>query len=787
MYSLPTPAPPVDLYSFMNRPYWLATLTWVASDAVGSVKWENDFPAVCLQVFPTLRKKMDQIAYWKPDIELEFLVNGTKFHYGRLLVVSQPWVRNRSLNYIKYSTATTWPQWYQISASSQQSVKMRIPYRHIQRRIPINNSYKTNNSWGTVRIYCSAPLENANTIAPSPVTVQILFRIIPRFEGFAPENAAYVPLEPEVPLVAQSAENEILNNVTQGVSTLFHDLGTTTVKCEEMLGSVSAVAKDISVLPALAGMSVGPNPGLTASMQIRQPLFIKSEDTPNAVNLGPSINARTQLDYRLVNGYPGEMDIVEIVKQPCMINSFNITSVFVPLDVLWSMHLNPMDMIYGGMGWTPGRNEVAPSAAYYIARMFELWRGSFNIHISFVASAVHSGRYALTWHPTTNNVDTPTLARETLTDAYTVIMDINKQTEYSIRIPYFQTSEWRRVKGTYTSDVEVSTNGMLKLAVVNRLSSVLPTPTPIFCQIFMSMCDDAQFAAPTLVNAHEIYGNPYYADPPTEEDEEPDLRSRSNIYKGFVAQSSERMVMGTDQLSNSGECEFPSSSAACLRNTKYASITGLDTPLYRLAGESTAYEFTSVKQLSNLLSGMETDISITSDFALGRSFAPFGNADGVPYNSSAWFNYYMQIRGIFMFGRGSMRYNVISDRGGNQASATLLPVLYPVDNGIMLSQTFDPLRIASTQPYQSQGYQNFTNLDLMPADIIIPYYDTNPCHDYTEGSIPTDHNQATAANLTLNTGGVAGVTVMFSSATGDDFIFGLRCGMPILKHIDPPT
>ncbi len=433
-------------------------------------------------------------------------------------------------------------------------------------------------------------------------------------------------------------------------------------------------------------------------------------------------------------------------------------------------------MVYGN--YTPynpaaGTLQVTPIA--YLARLFTYWRGSFKIHISFVSSSFHSVRCRFMWQPTPSSSALPTADLASSRDTYNVLMDINQQADYSILIPYEQCVQWSRVDNTL-SPVS-SCNGWMAMFLETQLTSTLVTPQPIYYQIFVSMADDAQFAVPTCERL-KTYGNPFYNDPPTllalksdsvdeVEDEEEEL----------FAQTGEKIL----------ECEVPSSSAACLRDTTFVCIMGSPVTTRRIYGESTVFEYTSVKQLSNMLTPIEKITSANTNTYIGRQFAPFGKLTAA-YNDDAWNCMYNQIRAIYRFGRGSVRLTAIIDTSSIQATSYLRP-------GTEIGST-NQWTVVSNEPFigtvdmnvMPGGFQYFMSTVYMPADIIIPYCANVPCLPYVTSATGDGGSAAygVAGNITFSTQLTVGLKIIYFAATHDDFIFGSRTGIPLLKRVVTP-
>lgn len=760
----------IDLMNFMTRPCVLDTYTWAASRTIRFNLFNLDLPELIRDKSETLKDKLHNIAWYAPDIELEIQINATKFHYGRLMIVVKPFSYLLADAYNAAEGASSWPEWYQISPNSQQSLKITIPYRHIVRRVPIAGDYTEFNNWVRVSGYVAAPLRAANTATPPDVTITVYGRLI---------NPSYSSMSA---LFAHSGEqkSEILQMLSDNVTSLLpNQPGVISAPITTSFNAVSSVTKDIARLTAVAGLSIPTNPAPTMSMQVRQPLFSKSNDMPNTVNLGPSQTSALETNYALCNATEDDMNIVNIVGHPSLIYTGQINSTDAPGTILHQNFLNPVRMFYGDYGFTDATRTLQPTPMYYIARMFTNWRGSFKFHVSFISSSFHSCRVRFLWNPYLLDSDNRafTVAEETST--YNILMDINQQTDYSILVPYDQCVEWLKVhNGSGANPSYDWANGFFQLKLCTHLTASNDVVQPIYYQIFVSMADDAQFAAPNLERLN-IYGNPYVAEPAALREDDNDVVTVEDILndlqdEGLVAQEA-----------SIAECDVPSSSSLCLRNTEYVNIMGGKLDTRRVYGEATVFEFTSVKQLSNMLSPMEKFKTVVGTNYVGRQVNPFGTIK-FAFTDDQWFCFYNQIRSIYRFGRGSFRFVGITSGSSIQATSYLRP---GIDNtaSYWTTVTTDPFIGTVGASVVPGGFQYFMSTMYMPADITIPYYSTVPCIVYNSTQIVPSpfFNTSSAANIVFSNQGTANLSIMYFGATSDDFIFGTRTGMPKLKWPAP--
>lgn len=805
---------PVSLNSFLTRPYRIETISWQNTDAIRATISTLDFPFVLRNNIQFLNK-LQELAWWAPDIEIEIQINSTKFHYGRLLFAIYPFTTYMHDNFKLAEGASTWPDWYQLSANSQQSIKILVPYRHFYHRVPLyvgtggaDNYYVR---FFTLKTYVAAPLLSAMDATPAPVTITIYARCVD------PHVTSYCPLE----ITAQAGENlvSLHNNNEQPsyIATIFKRLlnivdklllryaepldrtlneienmcaqsgeqnaelmklvgiGTTAllpkttsmvnVPISTAFNTISSLSNDAARYSNALGYSNPVNPAPTNSMQIRQPLFSKINDMPNSVNLGPSQTATVDTtNYNLVNGTSDDVSFVNICGHPSLLYTGKILSTTNVGAKLVSYYLNPQKMVYGDYEFAPVLNSVQPLPFYYIARLFQFWRGSAKLHISFVSSSFHSCRVRLVWNPVgTGNDDTYSTSQRV--NMYNVLMDINQQTDYSILIPYDQSREWLRT--SFETNALTCSNGFFGLYLETKLTSTMATPQPIYYQIFFSMADDLQLAGPTAGNL-TVWGNPDIRMPTLlVSDEELEETENDFNFGRLMAQTGETVQ----------KCEVPSSSAVCLRDTKFVSIMGDNTHTYKLYGESTAFEVTSAKQLANMLTPMEVYSTTTDTSFTGRVIAPFAVMSFL-YNDVMWCCMFNQMRTLFRFVRGGFRYAAFIDASIIQ-SMSWLTLASPLT--AYSAAVTDMPYVGNVSPSTMvAGSQYFMSTQVMPADVVIPYFSTTPCVLLATGaSAPI--LTSSAATIAFSNQNSEDLRVMTMGSAADDLMFGTRMGMPRIR------
>lgn len=766
---LPFTGQPVDILNYLKRPRLVKTEVWASTNTIFSELTSVNLPAALTNI-ATVARKLDKVAYWAPDLEVEVRINSTRFHYGRLMLTIRRLPNFINDVYLSSDGDSTWPEWYQINANAQQSLKIRIPYKHWMYRLNTTDADLQFKNMVNMSVSVMAPLSCAMQSAVAPVNVLIYAHCVdPHLQGFNYND------------YAQSGEDaELSQLVTKGLTTLLpKQVLSAATPLLQNTTKIMGVAKDALHLATIAGLSNPVNPAPTNVMQIRQPLFIKADEMNASVNLGPSLTSQVLKDqHELVNGSPDEMSIANIVGHPSLWKVGSITSAMGEGDLLSTGYFSPRFLkLYSNL-YTPKVNTEQYTPAGYLSRMFAYWRGSFKVHVSFITSSFHSCRVRFVWVPTwlSNSEPSPSLAN--MQDCYSVVMDINESADYSFLIPFESRTRWLSTQQTSgTQPLSYFSNGSFAMRLETKLTSSMATPQPIYYQIFVSMAEDTQFSCPDLRYAKAM-GNPAYKPKVVP----PAVRTTNAEQARLVAEDLEDETM--DDLvdawtAQSGEkyteCQLPSSSAACLRDTLYPCITGREHIGERIYGESNSFQFSSIKEIANLLSPFSSATSAVTEDFFGRKLNPFGRTP-FEFDDPAWNCYFMQIRSMFLFGRGSVRLVGLINDSAIQAISLLDPNL--LQDGMWDAANNAPFLGTLEMDRMTPGFQYFMTTQLMPTDITIPYSSRSPCLPFlTHPTFTGSYLECASGSITYSVQKTV-KKMMFYIAVGDDFQFGCRMGIP---------
>lgn len=725
----------ITMDAFIKREWYLAQVTWTSTFDRSTMGSLGKLPQLFL---PYIKEKLANISYWAPDIELIFKVNGTPMHYGRFMfaVIPQSFFLDDAY---KQPLNMSQHRFIQISPTGNQTVRMMVPYMHFLDKVSITENFSVDREVWELYGWPSVPLTSAQSATPSPVTISIYGRIIePRFAGFTHHpimNAQMYDME------AQSNEQLALSrtsNTTEPTkSTGIFQLGSKIAK------DVTVLASDMSAAASMVGFGVSANLTSTTPFQVRSALLCKAEDLPMANVLGPSLGAATRIDDSDVNGAKDGMMISKMAGRMALLETIRIPNTTAVNDVLFNLHLSLRELYAQDYSITPAANTVFPLPAKYLGKLAKVWRGSMRFHFSFVASAFHSMRIRCVYAPP-SIVDVDVNAGSAAYDINEV-WDINNQTDYSLTIPYLQRQEW-----IANSDHGI---GRLKLVAMTILSSAMAEPQPIYLQVWASMCDDFQMAYPFVPLYGEEglagnVGNPDVVAIPkfVDADEHNTVYRNDHIVvreaPGVMeAQSNDALSRGNPLLNYRAD-QFPAMSSDALQALDYPVIGGKG-DMHKVYKVCTSYEISSVKELVNMLTPVDRiDVKTTAAPTTAPSYQTFGRVirPYAPFDRSpddmAWSNFWAQVTCLFRYGKGSTRLHVISSHS-TRVMGYLAGLSSNWNTSFWGTDTTDVLFGDASINYITDGGHFFSNVELEPADIIIPYYSAHKCLPVFYGNFKT--------------------------------------------------
>lgn len=438
------------LDDYLSRVYPLQTFIWTSSDAIGD-KVSEVFLPDSFYSYRAIAEKLSRFAYLKCNFHISVRVNGTKFHYGKLLVAFN--VSSYKSDTIDYTlrdniwSVSAFPHVI-CDAGENEVQEFDIPFLFPLDYYPLDPAsasygYDLNSlpPLASVFAYVLNPLSAGDTVPDISVTIYGNMTDI-KLAGYA--NSVPTSVQPFLTRAQLDARNNQKHSILQceikerqSIETLVAQIGTNRMRL---------------ALPDLNQMSID-------NMQ------------NDVVDNSPNCNISFPPQYEVSS-------FNDIISKEALLYTGTITSNDVVGSDIFSWSVNPTTT--SSLLFANGR-VFYETPLSFISTAFTFWRGSINYKIQFVASQFHSLRLQLIYVPNGSSYDT-TEPFELLSR----VIDVQRDTEFKFSVPYTDIFP-------YTN----SSYGRLYLKVVNSLT-FKETPVPdIFFNIWISGGSDMSFHLPT--------------------------------------------------------------------------------------------------------------------------------------------------------------------------------------------------------------------------------------------------------------------------------------------------
>lgn len=508
------------LFGFLQRPRLINSTTWTDTPAAGARLLRID-PYFLMLTTTSFRNKLENFTYFRAGIRIGVRVNGTKFHYGKLLVAWMPMYgsmtqgeQERRDNII---TASGYPHVI-ISPTENEINELVMPFAYPDAYL--NLSVDKVLSPGVLAIYVLNPLALDAAVPPVSVSVFANFEDV---ELAGTTGAVNLPIH-----TAQTLYDDPLVFVAQGLTIKYEAQGKD-IKAEAMAKSgsglisgpakaVSSAAGFLSNVPVIGSWasavgvisssisSVAEHFGYCkpntleaiAPRHNRRPDFSNTEglDTAMKMQIVPS-NDVTSFGQQL-GGTEGEMEIQNIVSTPSLYRIFTWEANDAPEDVLFVTPITPT-MCHTQTDGAVERYYNTPLR--WISTMCQYWRGSLRFDLQITCSNFHSGRFRISFMP----YDDGTVASLDHQNCINRIVDIQNETEVSFTVPYIARTPWLRVFNQQLSWPAGNTSiGTLQFTVINELTHASSPIPEIHLNLWVSAGPDFQIAMPHSGHCYSV-------------------------------------------------------------------------------------------------------------------------------------------------------------------------------------------------------------------------------------------------------------------------------------------
>jgi hypothetical protein len=433
-----------ELSDYLGRVYPIEKITWTASQPAGSLINETYLPGALME-FRAIAEKLARFTFLKCKFHISVRVNGTAFHYGKLLVgfnVCPP--SPTSLEYAvrdNIYSASAFPHVI-VSPGQNEVQEFDIPFIYPLDYYPLTNrSVYGDQEYPLANIftYVLNPLSSSTPVPDVNVTIFAnMFDVTVAGYG----NNVVAPFIPRLTPAAIADRNSRMPRFVK-------------------LGTKPRKGKD----PEFKAQ-VG-----TDRMKLALPDYNRVSTDGISLTLNPTpVSSCISDDARIKS-------LHQIISRPALIVTDTITSGDVEGTDLLTFDVDPMvqafETVSNGTIWysTP---------LSFIGDNFNVWRGTINYKLQIVCSQFHSGRIQVIYYPSNATYDT--------NEPYELlsrVIDIQRDTEFKFSIPYTDIRPY--VAGKI---------GTLVLKVVNTLTFKEDPVPDIYYNIWVSAGKDFEWILP---------------------------------------------------------------------------------------------------------------------------------------------------------------------------------------------------------------------------------------------------------------------------------------------------
>lgn len=521
------------LEEFIQRPFPIFQGVWRAADPVGSIIASAMFPNDLLAV-DSIWDKLKNYQYLRAGVRVGLRVNGTKFHYGKLLCAWQPFqdIRDNPLVYMNVWSASANPHVI-VSASEAEVNELTIPFVHPHDFWDLDDiatiSSRDFYSLGRLNVYVLNPLAQGAAVPDVNISMFANF-VDPMVQGMTMHGHT----QPSVAAMPATASAEVYNMEyesyankqilyhrtrrrgpvpeeliaqgleSQGVSepSMGRRIVDSAVSVVDTIGTYLGKAMTFASLLSQFGLSIAPlldraksNVGMAYSSFI--PVlhnFAHSVGQDYAIKLGLVQDNKVAPCYDVIGSSPEETTFDYLFSIPSLIAIVDWTAASAINTQLYSVPLAPFFLQHTAPS-THG-TAVYQSMLAFATVPFTYWRGSIRFCVQVTCSGFHSGRLRLVYEPNEHRIyNSPSRDSHNCAN---YILDITSESETHLSIPYMSEKPFRSAGETI---------GTFSIEVLNPLAHPESPVPKAYINLWVSGGPDFQVAGPNNEGCYHTIAN----------------------------------------------------------------------------------------------------------------------------------------------------------------------------------------------------------------------------------------------------------------------------------------
>lgn len=458
-----------DLNQLLSRPIKIQTNQW--SDSVHPVFTLNPWKVFLQEKI--IANRISNFRGIRGKLHVKVTLNGTPFHYGRLLLSYFPLInddkmslhRTNALAGVDCVEASQRMHLY-LDPTTSQGGTLELPFVYYNNYLDLNSEPQ---SLGNLYCFEVVALKHINA-STDPVTINY-YAWMTDVKLVAPTT------HPLKGLVPQSGDEYGTGIISRPAFILAHLAGAS--KQVPMIKPYAMAAEmTMNAMGTVAKLFGYSRPVVAADTRyikveaIGNLANVDAEDTVHKLSL--DTKQAVTVDSRTV-GLSGkdEMSLSSIWERESFVTTFTWAKAKTPGTLLWNTAVTPeMFRLEKSTGKPTG---VHATAMHYAVSPFRYWRGSIVYRFQIVSSAFHNGRIRVCYDPA------DFIALDTMNVVRNEIIDISVHRDFTITVgynaltPYLGTTH--NVAAEYYGASAVATpsnldfNGVLSLVVENDLTT----------------------------------------------------------------------------------------------------------------------------------------------------------------------------------------------------------------------------------------------------------------------------------------------------------------------------
>lgn len=426
-----------SIHSVLGRATELGTFTWSTSHVAGTVLATGTMNSDYFRNHANAVQKIAGFGYMRADATLRALANVQPGATGALILVALP-----QAPYTPAANDATLAWWTGfdhalMNVGVNNSVELSLPYVNYRLWSDIDAMFSGYNTPQNRQLYDHAMWA---LVVASPLDVGTDNIDVTIFASLS-DVEVKMPVDPKAPPVTeyriQSAESHKFRGAVDATAGVFRDVGGAVKGVTSIVGAAGATIEPCTLPP------VPINPlGIQRSMaQLYGP--------DGTVTHGASQDARVALPEGAF-GTGSEMDLSQYASRAALYDDFRWQSTDAKGTIIAAYEINPVTLprLAAGAAGAPMRWATIPLS--YVALMFRWWRGGIRFKFHVITNSFYSGRIRFVYMPLdrTSRGLGSVLTPEVLGSVQSEIVDLTRQSEIELNIPYVNNAPWKELNVT---------------------------------------------------------------------------------------------------------------------------------------------------------------------------------------------------------------------------------------------------------------------------------------------------------------------------------------------------